>query len=74
VKIRNVQLADGQKVDILIEGSKIQDIKKALTFENGIDGTGLIAIPGVIDPHVHFRVPGASHKEDWETGSAAAFS
>ncbi len=74
MKIRNVQLADGRKVDIIIEGSKIQDIKKALTFENGIDGTGLIAIPGVIDPHVHFRVPGASHKEDWETGSAAALS
>lgn len=74
MKIRNVQLANGKKVDIIIEGYKIQDIKKALTFEDGIDGTGLIAIPGIIDPHVHFRVPGASHKEDWKTGSVAALS
>jgi len=37
-----------------------------------IDGTGKYLFPGVIDPHVHFRNPGASHKEKWETGSASA--
>jgi dihydroorotase len=29
-------------------------------------------LPGVIDAHVHFREPGAEHKEDFETGSRAA--
>lgn len=29
-------------------------------------------LPGVIDAHVHFREPGATQKEDWRTGSAAA--
>jgi len=34
----------------------------------------LVALPALIDPHVHFRTPGAEHKEDWLTGSAAAFA
>lgn len=29
-------------------------------------------IPGLIDPHVHMREPGATHKEDWASGTAAA--
>lgn len=31
-------------------------------------------IPGLIDPHVHLREPGATHKEDWDTGTAAALA
>lgn len=30
--------------------------------------------PGLIDPHVHFREPGAIHKEDWASGTAAALA
>ena len=37
-----------------------------------IDGTGLHLLPGVIDPHVHFRDPGNPEKEDFESGSRAA--
>ena len=33
---------------------------------------GLHVLPGAIDVHVHFRDPGYPHKEDWETGTAAA--
>src|SRR5690606_12693230 len=32
----------------------------------------LTILPGVIDTQVHFREPGAEHKEDLETGSRAA--
>lgn len=31
-------------------------------------------IPGLIDPHVHMRDPGATHKEDWGSGTAAALA
>ncbi len=31
-------------------------------------------LPGLIDPHVHLREPGATHKEDWDTGTAAALA
>jgi dihydroorotase len=37
-----------------------------------IDARGLTILPGVIDTQVHFREPGAEHKEDLESGSRAA--
>jgi dihydroorotase len=37
-----------------------------------LDVTGLHILPGAIDVHVHFREPGMAHKEDWDTGTAAA--
>jgi len=36
------------------------------------DATGLHVLPGVIDPQVHFREPGLTHKEDLGSGSASA--
>ena len=37
-----------------------------------VEVRGLVALPGLIDGHVHFREPGAEHKEDLATGTAAA--
>jgi len=37
-----------------------------------IDAKGLIACPGLVDIHVHFREPGQGHKETIGTGSRAA--
>jgi dihydroorotase-like cyclic amidohydrolase len=34
----------------------------------------MLKLPGLIDPHVHVREPGAIHKEDWDTGTAAALA
>jgi len=34
----------------------------------------LIALPALVDPHVHFRTPGAEHKENWLTGAQAAIA
>jgi len=36
------------------------------------DAQGMHILPGAIDDHVHFRDPGLTHKEDWESGTAAA--
>ncbi len=33
-----------------------------------------IRLPGLIDPHVHLREPGGTHKEDFETGTRAALA
>jgi len=35
---------------------------------------GMLALPGIIDMHVHFREPGYEYKEDFTTGSKAALS
>jgi carbamoyl-phosphate synthase/aspartate carbamoyltransferase/dihydroorotase len=32
----------------------------------------MIRLPGLIDPHVHVREPGATHKEDWDSCTSAA--
>ncbi len=37
-----------------------------------IDAAGLVACPGLVDIHVHFREPGQTHKETIATGSHCA--
>ena len=34
----------------------------------------MLKLPGLIDPHVHVREPGATHKEDWDTATASALA
>ncbi len=34
----------------------------------------MIKLPGLIDPHVHLREPGATHKEDFDSGTSAALA
>jgi len=34
----------------------------------------MLTLPGLIDPHVHVRDPGALHKEDWDTATQAALA
>lgn len=34
----------------------------------------IVKLPGLIDVHVHVREPGATHKEDWASCSAAALA
>ncbi|NWG33780.1 MAG: amidohydrolase family protein [Chloroflexi bacterium] len=34
----------------------------------------MLELPGLIDPHVHVREPGQTHKEDWDTVTQAALA
>ncbi|HEV2357051.1 MAG TPA: allantoinase AllB [bacterium] len=61
----HVLIADGRILDVLSGG----DVPAA---RDTIDARGLHVLPGLIDPHVHFRTPGLEYKEDFETGSRAA--
>lgn len=73
VLIKNAQMIQGEIAHIFIKNGLIYDIGPHIMLADTIfDAKGKMAMPGVIDPHVHFRVPGASHKEDWTTGSRAA--
>ncbi|MCX8190542.1 MAG: dihydroorotase [Candidatus Diapherotrites archaeon] len=59
-------------VDIASDYGKIIGIGKRISGTEVINCKGLLVFPGLIDVHVHFRVPGAEHKEDWKHGSRAA--
>lgn len=66
-----------QLLDILIDGEKIAALCAQGTIPEGeadkvLDAAGLKILPGMVDPHVHFRDPGHTYKEDFSTGSAAA--
>ncbi len=41
-------------------------------FDEVISAEGLVAAPGLVDIHAHFRDPGQTWKEDIHTGAAAA--
>lgn len=59
--------------DIGVKDGKISEIGNLKDFsDNVIDLSNLTLIPGVIDSQVHFREPGAEHKEDLNSGTKAA--
>jgi allantoinase len=70
------RLANGEVIDLTAEDGQITEIAASLPVPpdaESIDATGLLLLPGAIDPHVHFNAPGArSVWEGWPTGSAAA--
>jgi len=59
---------------ILIEKGRIKRIARRINDDavETINGSGLKALPGLIDVHVHLRDMGLAYKEDFATGTAAA--
>lgn len=63
-----------QQADVGVVGEVIQevgDLSQADAAEV-LDVRGLTLFPGLIDSHTHLREPGATQKEDFETGTRAA--
>lgn len=80
ILIRDARVIDpdsksDRTADLALVDGKVRAIAKGLSGEPGmieIDAGGLIACPGLIDPHVHLREPGQTHKEDIASGTRAA--
>jgi len=70
--IANATLPDGRERDVRITDGQIDAVEPSLPGEPDVDAAGKRLFPGAIDVHVHFRQPGYSHKETWETGSRSA--
>lgn len=77
--IRNGKIVTPQGIyegdDIAVEKGEIVAIEKqgsSPEAKENIDAKGKYVLPGIIDVHVHFREPGYTYKEDFETGSMAA--
>jgi len=78
-EIKDIYIKDGKIVKIGTDIDSSEITSQALSSSNEIEkkleiidlqGNKYI-IPGVIDPHVHMRDPGLTHKEDLYTGSRA---
>ena len=78
ILIKNIHAVDPQSgldkiVDIYAEDRTITEIGSIdKPADKVIDGTNLIALPGLFDMHIHLRDPGLTHKEDIITGTNAA--
>ena len=72
--IKDVELVNGEKVDIGIADGLIAEISKKATksYENILDGSGCVALPGLVDLHTHLREPGREDAETVLTGTRAA--
>jgi len=73
--ITGAELADGRVRDVRIRDGTIDAVEQGLDpapGERAVDARGRYLLPGAIDVHVHFREPGGSHKETWESGSKSA--
>jgi len=76
--ITGAELADGRVRDVRIRDGTIDAVEPtnagldADTGERVVDARGRHLLPGAVDVHVHFREPGASHKETWTSGSRGA--
>jgi dihydroorotase len=62
---RTLAVKEG-KLAALLDPSEPHEAKKAISV------SGCIILPGLVDAHVHFRDPGLTHKEDFDSGSRAA--
>lgn len=80
--IKNARVIAGQNGDKLVKKDILFDEKKIISIGDDIndygdeteviDANGLVALPGLIDVHVHLREPGNEHKETIKTGTMAA--
>ena len=72
--IKDVELVSGEKVEIGIAGGVIMELssKASKSYENILDGSGCVALPGLVDLHTHLREPGREDAETVLTGTRAA--
>jgi dihydroorotase len=73
IKINNAKLADNSLVDLEINNGVISKLGKSSGKQtDGIDATGKLLLPGLVDLHTHLREPGREDSETVLTGSQAA--
>lgn len=72
--LKNCRLVDEiGEYFIKVDDGKITDISKTpIKADETIDVKNNYVLAGFIDPHIHFRDPGLTQKEDFKTGSEAA--
>jgi dihydropyrimidinase len=71
-----VVTADSErKADVLVRTGKIAEVREGIgDGEDVIDATGMLVLPGVVDPHTHLLLDTGTARtaDDFETGSSSA--
>ncbi len=72
--IKGVSILGGDPTDLLLKDGVVAALGPALSEDGAetIDGTGLVALPGLVDLHTHLREPGREDAETVLTGTQAA--
>ena len=72
--ITSVSVVGAAPTDLLIRDGVVAEVGTGLSAPDAtvIDGTGLVALPGLVDLHTHLREPGREDAETVESGSRAA--
>jgi len=72
--LKDVSVVGGAPTDVLINDGVIAEIGTGLNAGEAkvIDGSGTIALPGLVDLHTHLRQPGKEEAETVLSGSRAA--
>ncbi|NBV90391.1 MAG: dihydroorotase, partial [Actinobacteria bacterium] len=72
--LKDVSVVGGAPTDVLINDGVIAEIGAGLNASEVkvIDGSGTIALPGLVDLHTHLRQPGKEEAETVLSGSRAA--
>ena len=72
--IRGARLLGAEAADLLVDEGVIREIGSLRPSGDVevVDADGLVALPGLVDLHVHLREPGREDAETIATGSAAA--
>lgn len=77
--VKNIRVIDpavgiDEVTNMLINGETIERIEQGIDCPDAeiLERSGCIAVPGLVDVHVHLRDPGQEYKETIETGTAAA--
>jgi dihydropyrimidinase len=71
-----VVTADAErKADVLVRDGKVAEVREGIAGgDDVIDATGMLVLPGVVDPHTHLLLDTGTARtaDDFESGSASA--
>lgn len=74
-RVLHSRASEPEDIELVVEDGVVTRLAESVrdkSVDDTLDADGAYVLPGAVDVHVHFREPGATHKEDWRTGARSA--
>ncbi|MFW5984395.1 MAG: dihydroorotase, partial [Halobacteria archaeon] len=74
-RVLHAATREPEDIELRVENGVVTRVAESVrdgAIDRTLDADGALVLPGAVDVHVHFREPGATHKEDWRSGSRSA--